>query len=58
MSKNSSGKYYQKNKEEIQKKSRGRYQSLSGEGKKNGKREHGCKLHKNRSEIEKQKLAA
>ena len=50
MSKISSAKYYQENKERLQKKAR---ESLSKEGK---KRQYACEQYKNLSEDEKQKL--
>ena len=45
MHKNSSTKYYQKNKEKFQKKVRWRHQGISEE-EKNKKREYGCKQYK------------
>ena len=53
MSKNLSAKYYQQNKERVQRKARERYQNLS---KKEKKPQHGCERYKNLSEAEKQKL--
>ena len=55
MSKNLSAKYYQENKERLQKKARERYQNLSKEEKEK-KRHYGCGRYKNLSEDEKQKL--
>ena len=55
MSKNLSCKYYQENKERLQKKACERYQNLSKEKKKK-KQQHGCEHYKNLSEDEKQKL--
>ena len=53
MSKNLSTKYYQENKEKLQKKACERYQNLS---KKEKKQQYGRKRYKNRSEDEKNKL--
>ena len=55
MSKNLSAKYYQENKERLQKKPRERYQNLSKEEKEK-KRQYGRERYKNLSEDEKQKL--
>ena len=55
MSKVSSAKYYQNNKEKLKKKSCGRYQSLFKE-KKEKKVEYGREQYKNLPEDEKQKL--
>ena len=55
MSKNLSVKYYQENKERLQKKACEKYQSLSKEEKEK-KRQYGCECYKNLSEDEKQKL--
>ena len=55
MSKNLSAKYYQENKERLQKKARERYQNLSKEEKEK-KQQYGCERYKNLSEDEKQKL--
>ena len=57
MSKNLSAKYYQENKERLQRKARGRYQSLSKEEKEK-KQQYGRERYKNFSEHEKQKLVA
>ena len=54
MSKNLSAKYYQENKERLQKKARERYQNLSKEEKEK-KRQHGRERYQNLSEEEKQK---
>ena len=54
MSKNLSAKYYQENKERLQKKAHKRYQNLYKEEK---NQQYGCKRYKNLSEDEKQKLA-
>ena len=50
-----SAKYYQENKERLQKKARERYQDLSKEEKEK-KRQYGCERYKNLSEDEKNKL--
>ena len=55
MSKNLSAKYYQENKERLQKKSRKRYQNLSKE-EKGKKQQYGRERYKNLSEEKKQKL--
>ena len=55
MSKYLSAKYYQDNKERLQKKSCEKYQSLSKE-EKDKKGEHGGERYKNLSEYEKQYL--
>ena len=55
MSKNLSAKYYQENKERLQKKARERYQNLSKE-EKEIKQPYGRKRYKNLSENEKSKL--
>ena len=55
MSKNLSAKYYQENKERLQKKARERYQVLSKEEKEK-KRQYGRERYKNLSEVGKQKL--
>ena len=55
MSKNLSAKYYQENKERLQKKACKRYQNLSKEEKEK-KRQYGHECYKNLSEDEKQKL--
>ena len=54
--KNLSAKYYEENKERLQKKALERYQNLSKE-EKNKKRQYGRERYKNLSEEEKQKLA-
>ena len=51
-----SAKYYQENKERLQKKTCERYQNLSQEEKKK-KQQYGCEHYKNISEYDKQKLA-
>ena len=53
MSKNLSAKFYQENKERLQRKARERYQNLSKDEK---KVQYGCEHYKNFSEHEKQKL--
>ena len=55
MAKNLSAKYYQENKERLQKKARERYQNLSKEDKEK-KQQYGCERYKTLSEEEKQKL--
>ena len=55
MSKNLSAKYYQENKERLQKKARERYQNLSKEEKEK-KQQYGRERYKNLSEDEKNKL--
>ena len=55
MSKNLSAKYYQENKERLQKKPRERYQTLSKDEKEK-KRQYGRERYKNLSEDEKQIL--
>ena len=55
MSKNLSAKYYQENKERLQKKARERYQNLSKEEKEK-KRQYGRERYKSLPENEKQKL--
>ena len=55
MLKDSSTKYYQNNKEKLQKKARERYQSLSKEEKQK-KQQYGCGQYKNLPEDEKKKL--
>ena len=55
MSKNLSAKYYQENKERLQKKARERYPNLSKGGKER-KQQYGCEHYKNLSKDEKQKL--
>ena len=55
MSKNLSAKYYQENKERLQKKACERYQNLSKE-KKEKKRQYGRECYQNLSEDEKNKL--
>ena len=55
MYKTLSAKYYQENKERLQKKACKRYQNLSKEQKEK-KWQHGCKRYKNLSEDKKQKL--
>ena len=55
MSKTLSAKYYQENKERLQKEARERYKNLSKE-EKEIKRQYGCERYKNLSENEKQKL--
>ena len=55
MTRKASAKYYQKNKEKIEKTSGERYQILT-EGERNRKKEYGCEWCKNLSEDEKQKL--
>ena len=54
MSKNLSAKYYQKNKERLQKKARKRYQNISKEENEK-KQQYGCERYKKLSEDEKQK---
>ena len=56
MSKDSSTKYYQDNKETLQEKACERYQSLCRKKKKK-KQQYGCKQYKNIQEDEKQRLA-
>ena len=56
MSENLSAKYYQGNKERLQKKACGRYQNLSEEEKRK-KPQYGRELCKNLSEDEKKKVA-
>ena len=56
MSKTLSAKYFQENRERLQRKARERYQNLSKEEKEK-KLEYGCEHYKNFSEDEKQKLA-
>ena len=55
MPKNLSAKYYQENKERLQKKARKRYQNLSKEEKEK-KRQYGRERYKNLSGNEKNKL--
>ena len=55
MSKNLSAKYYQENKERLQKKACEKYQNLSKE-KKEKKRQYGRECYQNLSEDEKNKL--
>ena len=55
MSKTLSAKYYQENKERLQKKALERYQNLFKEEKEK-KQQYGCEWYKNLSEDEKQKL--
>ena len=55
MSKNSSAKYYQENKERPQRKAHKRYQSLSKKDKEK-KWQYACELYKNLPQDEKQKL--
>ena len=55
MSKNLSSKYYQENKERLQKKARGRYQNLSKEEKEE-KHQYGRERYKNLPEDEKDKM--
>ena len=55
MSKNFSAKYYQENKERLQKKACERYQNLSKEEKEK-KEQYGCEPYKNLVDDEKQKL--
>ena len=55
MSKSSTAKYYEGNKERLQKKACERCQSFSKEEKEK-KQQYGCKRYKNLSEDEKQKL--
>ena len=55
MSKKLSAKYYQENKERLQKKARERYQNLSKE-KKEKKRQYGRERYRNLPEDQKQKL--
>ena len=54
MGKNLSAKYYQENKERLQKKARERYQNLSKEEKETN-RQYVCERYKNLSEDEKNK---
>ena len=54
MSKNLSAKYYQENKERLQKKARERYENLSNKEKEK-KRQYGQERYKNLSEDEKKK---
>ena len=53
--KNLSAKYYQENKERLQKKARERHRNLSKEEKEK-KQQYGCERYTNLSEEEKQKL--
>ena len=55
MSKDSSAKYYQDNKERLQKKAHGRYQSLS-KGEKEKKQQHDNERYKRLPKNEKEKL--
>ena len=55
MPKNLSAKYYQENKESLQKKARERHRNLSKEEKEK-KQQYGCERYTNLSEEEKQKL--
>ena len=55
ISKNSSAKYYQENKERPQRKARKRYQSLSKKDKEK-KWQYACELYKNLPQDEKQNL--
>ena len=55
MPKNFSAKYYQENKERLQKKACERYQNLSKEEKEK-KEQYGCEPYKNLVDDEKQKL--
>ena len=55
MSKTLSAKYYQENKERLQKKAFERYQNLSKEEKEK-KQQYGCECYKNLAEDEKQNL--
>ena len=55
MPKNLSAKYYQENKERLQKKARERHRNLSKEEKEK-KQQYGCERYTNLSEEEKQKL--
>ena len=55
MCKNSSAKYYQENKEKLQKTAHERCQSLS-KGEKEKKQQYSCERYKNLSEDEKNKL--
>ena len=55
MSKNLSAKYYQENKERLQKEGREKYRNIYKE-KKEKKQQHGRERYKNLSEEEKQKL--
>ena len=57
MSKSLSVKYYEENKERLQKKARERYQNVSKE-KKEKKQQYGRECYKNHSEDEKQKKAS
>ena len=50
MSKNLSAKYYQENKERLQKKAHERYQNLSKEEKEKRQQQYGCERYKNLSE--------
>ena len=52
----SSAKYYQENKESLQKTAHERYQNLSKEEKEKKKQQNGRECYKNLSEDEKQKL--
>ena len=52
MSKNSSAKHYQENKERVQKKAGGKYQNLSREEKEK-QQQYGCERQKNFSDNEK-----
>ena len=56
MSESSSAKYYQENKDRLQKKARERYENLSKEEKEK-EQQYGCECYKNLSEQKKQKLA-
>ena len=55
MSKGSLAKYYQNNKDRLQKKTCQRYQSRSKQDKEK-RRQYGCERYKNLPEVEKQKL--
>ena len=57
MFKNLSAKYYQENKERLQKKAHERYQNLSKEEKEKRQQQYGCERYKNLSKDEKQKVA-
>ena len=56
MSEGSSAKYYQENKDRLQKKAHERYENLSKEEKEK-EQQYGCECYKNLSEEKKQKLA-
>ena len=57
MSKKLFAKYYQENKEKLQKKAPERYQNLSKEENEKKKKKYGCESYKNLPENEKNTLA-